>query len=294
MLVRRDVEGVREIKGVGDESRLWCEWKGLWGKMALCIAYGPCGRDAERSVGERRRRFFEKLQEEVEMMKSEMEVMVVGDLNVHVGMGDGNDVIGEFGLGKCCSGGWKLKRLCESSGMLVLNGRQQGEGCTWRRGDESGQEGVIDYMVVSSRLFERCCDFKVCWEGGVATDHALLSVNLMAGRGGMRRKKESEWWRWRVERLRERQVRERFEKEMVRRLQQWQRLVRKKGWGVEACWDGFKKAVTGAAGMVIGSVKVKKQRSVPWLDAEVKQAMREKREMYEGWKESRVRRDWMK
>ena len=72
---------------------------------------------------EEKDRFYEQLQEEIDKIRQNEEVIVMGDLNGHVGhITEGYEqVIGHHGIGQRITKGDRILKFCNSNGMKIMN-----------------------------------------------------------------------------------------------------------------------------------------------------------------------------
>jgi len=246
--------------------------------LALVATYAP-------TVGNEYENFLEDLGRALDEVPATDSLMLLGDLNAHVGVDDSRwrGVIGRNGDADLNGNGRLLLDFCSTSGLTIMNTffrHRDVHKYTWQR-VSSEQRSLIDLVIVSEDLRSRVTDVRV-WRGAeLSTDHHLVVCKLrLSHLSGVR--KDRKVWRIRWEELRRTEVAEAFAASVHQRFEEIPTVES----DVETEWQLFKTGVIGAAAITCGEKRVSGSLArpcTPWFTEEVRVVVRAKKEAYRVW-----------
>ena len=297
MIVKEELkEYVREWKEVS--SRL------MWMRMRLgadnwvfVSVYGP---DSGRSV-EEKEVFWDELRTCLQGFRANEKVVVLGDLNARVGDSTIPGIIGDFGVNGVNANGERMIEMCGECEMAVGNTyfkKRLIHKITWvrRGGGETGDRALMDYVLISSKDKERLLDVNVLRgvHGGMS-DHFLVEGKLKVKyKWEKRREGEGERGREMIK-LSEFAKGEKVLEYQAKVEEKWEG-VRESEWrGVEEEWVSFKETVYKSAVEVCGMRRVGGRgirKGSEWWNESVKKVLKEKRQVFERWLQSKRSEDW--
>ena len=206
----------------------------------------------------------------------------MGDLNARVrrDVKAWGEVIGRHGEETKNRNGQRLLSACAANELVILNTFFQHKDIhkyTWEsRG--RGLRTIIDYFVVRKALRAGVADVKVIRGAEVGSDHYLVLMKLKLKIRKQRKPEKSIQQKLRLNKLMEKEVTRKFQRELDIRLRQ---RACKREEGVENTWQGFRDTIKDVAEKVIGrSRKRRQRRATSWWNEEVKTAVRRKKELY--------------
>lgn len=258
-------EGVMEVRRKNDRVIVVVV---LVGKLVVRVvsAYAPQQGRSE----EEKQMFYDSVEEELQLVKSNELLIMCGDWNGHVGeKADGYaGVHGGFGLGDRNEEGCRILELCDSYELIVTNTyftRQPRQRVTYRSGEH---ESAIDYILVKADDRKWVKNVKVIPQ---QTQHGLVILD-MEKPGLVKRRKMKYQPRVKIWKLREKGVCDKFKQEVV---DQWNELEK------EGTWEQYKDCVLKNAEKVCGWTKGKcRHGETWWWKEEVREAIDKKREAF--------------
>ena len=249
---------------------------GKW--VTLIQAYAPT-EDSDEGLKDS---FYDSLEEMIVRSPKSDQLVVMGDLNVRVGrdVKAWGEVIGRHGEETKNRNGPRLLSACAANELVILNTFFQHKDIhkyTWEsRG--RGLRTIIDYFVVRKALRVGVADVKVIRGAEVGSDHYLVLMKLKLKIRKQRKPEKSIKQKLRLNKLMEKEVRRKFQRELDIRLRQ---RACKREEEVENTWQGFRDTIKDVAEKVIGrSRKRRQRRATSWWNEEVKTAVRRKKELY--------------
>ena len=169
--------------------------------------------------------------------------LVLGDFNGHVGKcAEGFEGIrGEYGIGKRNAEGRMLLDFCDQKELCVAN--------TWYKKKDkrkvtyslSGNDKEIDFVLVGKGKRKCLCDVKVI-PGELQHRLVVIDVEEQELKKSV---KKSTRMRWRVWKLKEKEIKEKFEK----------RVVELVGTDSMDLWESYKNGVLQACDNLLGKTK---------------------------------------
>lgn len=235
--------------------------------------YAPQTGNKEENTEE----FLEKLENEI----TDVEVIVMGDLNAQVGnerLGK-EEVIGPFGYGKKNEEGEKLGDFCERNGLIVGNTwfRKKNSHKITRYGwGERRTKTAIDYFLVEKTNRRQLMDVTALPGEAFDGDHRVVVAKLKMGK--MERIKAVREKKIKVWKLKDRKVQENF-RELLK-----PKIPNTEVGSVEEEWGKFKEAFVSSAEKSCGRVSGRmKEKETPWWNERVKEAVQEKKKAWQEW-----------
>ena len=163
-----------QLSAFVNNERLWTIVKGNIYKTAVCTVYCACQYDDDRNSNWNQLLYACIRKEQAELRKQGYRILVVGDLNGHIGCVDGVGILGNKpGVNP---NGNLILEFERYSDMTILNRRSSGL-WTWKR---DGNTTVLDYALLSSEhidSFESMYIDDTNFYGG-DSDHNVLFVVL--------------------------------------------------------------------------------------------------------------------
>ena len=140
--------------------------------ITVIQAYAPTSNTEEAEV----ERFYEDLQDLLELTSKKGVLFIIGDWNAKVGSQETPGVIGKFGLGAWNEAGQRLIEFCQENTLVIANTLfQQHEGrlYTWTSPDGPHQN-QIDYILCSQRWRSSTQSARTRLGADCGLDHELL------------------------------------------------------------------------------------------------------------------------
>lgn len=269
----RDGVGVWVRKGLDvevmdkNERVIWLRVAGSGGaNLYVAFAYAPVQGTDVKQV----RRFWQQLSERATELGSKGDVVVMGDLNGHVGEG---------GRGSN-SNGKEILEFCRVHEMEVLNQEWAPHEFTWSAGE---RKTVVDYVLVQGKVKQKVKQMEVCGEEW-STDHRALRLKWKMGNPAMNKPSTRRKKRWRMPKNEEGWSK--FAVAAEEKMSSWIRselpLIEKeaKQTRVERLWRSWKAMLVQAADSALGKVKGGKRNMKGW-DEEAAGWLKRRRRMYD-------------
>jgi hypothetical protein len=238
--------------------------------------YAPqVGRPVDEKV-----RFYDELVDTVSRIKVDERIVIVGDLNGHVGKDvDGfPEVHGGYGFGARNMEGERVLEFCEAMECVVCNtcyNKQKSQLITYCSG---GHETVTDY-VIERRRHRMVKDVKVVPGEDLAPQHRLLIARLELHTNVLQKKSKYEP-RIKVWKLRNVELQRKFQDLVSEGAK-----CRQDGEDVEGIWNNFKDTLLDSAKTVCGCTKgPSRHKETWWWSEEVEESIVAKRACFKRWK----------
>ena len=144
--------------------------------ITVIQVYAPTSNAEEAEV----ERFYEDLQDFLELTPKREVLFIIGDRNVKLGSQEMPGVTGKFGLGIRNEAGQRLIEFCQEIALVIANTLFQQHKrrlCTWTSPD--GQHrNQIDYILCSQRWISSIQSTKTRPGADCGSDHELLITKL--------------------------------------------------------------------------------------------------------------------
>ena len=117
--------------------------------ITVIQVYAPTSNAEEAEVG----RFYEDLQDLLELTPKKDVLFIIGDWNAKVGSQETPGVAGKFGLGMLSEAGQRLIEFCQENALVIANTLFQQHKrrlYTWTSPDDQ-HRNQIDYILCSQR-----------------------------------------------------------------------------------------------------------------------------------------------
>ena len=277
------MEDVTIIKNVKCNETIWLRIKIVSGvDLYIGCVYMPTQGNIKHLCTDR----FNLLEEDICMFQSKGRVLLLGDFNARVGKSeDVDDVIGMFGENTYNSNGNLLIELLQNCNLMVCNGRTLLSDPQWTRVQSRlGHKSIIDYIITDKALMKASSDVFVDRTDVGSSDHYLVWFELGRTFGRNRKKAKRILYKWRVDRLQDKAIRNEYQAELglcandffqtLSDLHQegvvGEELVRR----MASKWE---KVVDKAALLTLGRKLIICGRSVSWWDEELRQLVKDRR-----------------
>ncbi len=256
-------------------------------KISIIQTYAP---QQGRSLREKEQ-FYETLQEMTETIRHHENVIVMGDMNGHVGQNrDGVEhVIGEFSIGERNQEGERIIDYCVMNNMSIMNTyykHQESHKWTWYRWNAAQQgyteRSMIDLFLTNKKNIFK--DVRTIPSVSLDSDHRLVVAKLKIVKPKEKVKKKQK--RFKLENLKDEE-----KKQALRQLVTLRKPteLELEEMNIEEQWNKFKNTVYGAAEETVG-IKIKygtKKKSTAWWTYDVKEAVKEKTRSFRKWMKTR-------
>ena len=256
-------------------------------KIGIIQTYAP---QQGRSLREKEQ-FYETLQAVTEEIRYQEGIIVMGDMNGHVGKNrDGVEhVIGEFSIGEKNQEGERIIDYCVMNNMSIMNTyykHQESHKWTWYRWNALQQryneKSMIDLFLTNKKnLFK---DVKTIPSVSLDSDHRLVVAKLGIGKPKERAKKKQK--RFKLERLKDEETKQTLQ-QLIELRKPTELEIEEMS--IEEQWDQIKETVYGAAEETVG-IKIKygtKKKNTAWWTDDVKVAVKEKTRSFRKWMKTR-------
>ena len=140
--------------------------------ITVIQAYAPTSNAEEAEV----ERFYEDLQDLLELTPKKAVIFILGDCNANVGSQETPGVTGKFGLGVQKEAGQRLIEFCLENSLVIANTlfqQHRRKFCTWTSPDGQHQN-QIDYILCSQRWRNSIQSAKTKPKAYCGSDHELL------------------------------------------------------------------------------------------------------------------------
>ena len=312
-------------------NQLWLKMRGTGGRkhLYLCSAYMP----QESHPVQERNEAWAALKKRAQSLSQRGEVILAGDMNARLGLpttAKESRVLGPFATGGVSANGRLLLDLMLSLDLINLAGffKPPAPAGWVTRTDPTRDDAQsqIDYLLVpAGSQRSQAADFRVDYTS-LDSDHHLLRAYISCPRKLPKPKQRRRLKRFMVEKLRERPLPGPAEERDPTPAEKYQTEVansfgdtwdpakiaeessvncNRDGVAAEAEADTNKRTCAAvlkdflgrmdlALEKSVGSKVVHKKFSRPWFDADVRQAIQERREAYWVFKKRRTRQNWDK
>ena len=149
-----------------------CSFQGKPFNITVIQVYAPTSNAEEAEV----ERFYEDLQDLLELTPKKDVLFIIGDWNAKVGSQETPRVTGKFGLGVRNEAGQKLIEFCHENTLVIANTLlQQHEKKLYMWTSPDGQhQNQIDYILCSQRWRSSIQSAKTRLGADCGSDHELL------------------------------------------------------------------------------------------------------------------------
>ena len=140
--------------------------------ITVIKVYAPTSNAEEAEV----ERFYEDLQDRLELTPKKDVLFIIGDWNAKVGSQETPEVTGKFGLGMRNEAGQRLIEFCQENALVIVNTLFQQHKTrlyTWTSPDDKYQN-QIDYILCSQRWRSSIQSAKIRPGADCGADHELL------------------------------------------------------------------------------------------------------------------------
>lgn len=238
---------------------------------------------------EEKEEFYRKLQEIKNRAPYAERIVIMGDLNGHVGVQRRGveNVIGAFSVGERNRAGDRVIDFCLQNGLAVMNtwyNHRESHKWTWYRWSREREiyveKSMIDLILTNKKEMFR--DVKSVPSVSGDADHRMVLVKMLLKRPVLHPRKQRK--RIQVERIKEVGCREDFQREIRNNM-----TGEEEEQNVERCWNTFKEAVLRSAGMTMGVKMVGgvKKKKTPWWTDRLKAAVQRKMKCFRKWIKTR-------
>ena len=238
--------------------------------------------------------FFRKLQETKESVPFAENIIIMGDLNGHVGCDRTGleNVLGQHSIGERNREGENILDFCVQNQMSIMNTyykHQESHKWTWYRWNSIEgtytDKSMIDLVLTNNKKFFK--DVKSVPSVSCDSDHRLILVKLKLKKPKTRRTQAKS--RYLLENLNSDECKERFRGEISRASQQ----QREETDNPERKWMGFRDKLKEAASEVIQCKTSygKKKKQTPWWTPALRSAVQNKMKKFRKWMKTRSAED---
>ena len=233
---------------------------------------------------------LEEFLEDLEQCIEDKEVIIMGDMNAHVGTDrQGKEaIIGPFSYGKQDKEGDLLVDFCRRNGLIVGNTwfrKKNSQKITRYGWGDTKTKTMIDLFLVEKEKRRQLVDVTSMPRGDFEGDHKVVVAKLRLGKivkFTEKRERKIKVWK-----LKEDETREKFQEELKKEIPKGEVS------SVEEEWTCFKNGFVKCAVNTCGRLSVrKKEKETPWWNDRVKQAVKEKQMAWRKWVGSKNTQNW--
>lgn len=229
--------------------------------------------------------FYDQLQDTVDILPTESDIIIIGDLNGHVGATKVENVIGDFGVGEKNDEGEALIDFCMRNNLAVMNTffkHQESHQYTWYR--YNSQLGCydlktqIDFVLSTKKSIIQ--DVKAIPSESLDSDHRLVKAKLKIHLP----KKEKAMVRKRVKIENIADVKQEIQQSIIENADDIRSDT------VEEYWSNLRNHIQDIQENIIGMKnvgKTKKKKTGWWTD-EVKAEVEKKKLLFRKWLKDRT------
>jgi hypothetical protein len=233
--------------------------------------------------------FYRKLQETKNRSPYAERMVIMGDLNGHVGTQRRGveSVIGAFSVGERNRAGERVIDFCLQNGMTVMNTcykHRESHKWTWYRWSreraEYMEKSMIDLILTNKKEMFR--DVKSVPSVSGDADHRMVLGKMILKKPTLHPRKMRR--RVQIERIKEAGCKENYQQQIRNNM-----TAGEEEQSVEECWNAFKEAVLKSAEETMGIKMVggTKKKKTPWWTERVKTAVSEKMRCFRKWIKTR-------
>ena len=249
------------------------------GKVVIIQVYAPQqGRDNQEKD-----EFYDQLQMVYDRIPLEYKVIIIGDLNGHVGVDRRGieGVIGSFGIGDKNEEGERIIDFCVRNELAITNTffkHQESHKWTWygwnNEANEYTRKSMIDMVIARDKRM--ILDTKSIPSISMDSDHRLVVAKIRVKRH--KPVPTPKYKRLKIEKLREGDTKEEFKRRMgeVR--------MERENVGAEERWEDIKEEVLNIAEEVVGFKSCGgTKKHTQWWTEEVKTTVKNKNKTFRKW-----------
>ena len=250
-------------------------------RVSFIQAYAPQqGRPLEEKDD-----FYEQLQDTLDNIPTDSEIIIMGDLNGHVGSRPVEDVIGKFGIGKRNEGGEMLIDFCMRNKLSIMNtyfNHQNSHKYTWYRyNSQIGQydlKAQIDFILATRKSVIK--DVKAIPSVSLDSDHRLVKGKMKIHLPEKEKSKVRK--RVKTENLKT------TEQEIQLKLAEARDTIRDEN--IEEHWGKFKHCLQEIQEKIVGIATLgnRKKKKTGWWTEDVKAEVDKKKKLFRTWLKCRT------
>ena len=228
-------------------------------------------------IREEKEAFWLDLDEIVETIPKNERIVVVADLNGHVGEGNNGDeeCMGRHGLGKRNNEGQAVVDFAKRMELAITNTyfvKKLAHRVTYNSGGRSSQ---VDYIMVRRRRIKEVVDTKVIVNESVAKQHRIVVSAIIIWtkwRKAPKPVKRIKWWK-----LKDLKVKNKFKMEVIKSgvlgaKEDWQRVA-----------EVIRSIARMELGETSGKISTAGRRETWWWNQEVQEKLKDKRNAKKVW-----------
>ena len=233
--------------------------------------------------------FYRNLQEVKESVPYTENIIIIGDLNGHVGQDRTGieNILGAFGIGDRNRDGENIIHFCLQNRMAIMNSfykHRESQKWTWYRWNSIMRaytdKSMIDLALTNNKNLFR--DVKSVPSVSLDSDHRLLLIRLKLNKPIL--KKAQSRQRFILENLKDQDCKERYKNKISEKRQEQRESIRSND-----KWNGFKEGITDGASAVVQTKTIigKKKKQTPWWSPQLKECVSKKMNLYRRWMKTR-------
>lgn len=252
-----------------DERMAYLRLKAKPCNISLLNIYAP----TEKDSNEEKDKFYEKVEEEIEVIPKEDTIIILGDFNAQIGKEDyikcvaGKETIHE----KTNNNGQRLCNLAASTDMYISSTKfphPKKHKITWMSPDNKATT-QIDHILINRRKQTSIKDVRTYRGACADSDHFLVIAKIK--QKIKKNNKGQKCTRWNITKLSEEKVRKEYETQIEELLS---KIVKKED-NVNAQWEAIKKSIQITTEKHIG--KVDRDKRKEWYNDSCRVAVEKKR-----------------
>ena len=258
-------------------------------KVSLIQVYAP----QQGRPQEEKEEFYRHLQEVKDSVPYADNVIIIGDLNGHVGEDRAgiDNILGAFSIGNRNREGENIIDFCVQNQMSIMNTfykHRESQKWTWYRWNQAvgayTEKSMIDLAISNNKNLFR--DVKSVPSVSFDSDHRLLLIKLKITKPRPVKSQRRE--RFILENLKQEECLERYKQEITK-LRQTEQESNHSNSNSNEKWNSFKTAVLDTATNIVQKKVIggKKKKQTPWWTDTLKSAVENKMKLFRKWMKTR-------
>ncbi|XP_039285273.1 craniofacial development protein 2-like [Nilaparvata lugens] len=211
---------------------------------------------------------YEDINELIGKLKSEENLIVLGDWNATVGEGAEGNTVGKYGLGQRNARGEKLIEFCSQYKLVVTNTIFQHHPrrrYTWKAPGDV-RRAQIDYILVRERYKNQVKNSRSYPGADVNSDHNLVMMHCELKFKALKMRKSKQWD---MTRLKDDLTQTKHVEKTNRTMEETEKQM-----GVEQEWNKIKKSIELSAEEVLGRKKQENRKE--WISQDIVEMINER------------------
>lgn len=278
-----------------DEQMITLELRKNGHNIVIIGIYAPSD-DADQQI---KNEFYNKLADTIMNTKKHKELYILGDLNGRTGTKQQDVVIGKHGERTVNDNGERLRNLCQSLKLKIMNGffpHRDIHKFTWTQ-PTRGLRSIIDYFIQRQNATLQTTDVRVYRGSECGSDHHLVVGKIIVNYKYVNEKKSADkenkknpidMRKYNIESLKHDSTKFLYKIRLASKLQR----IQEKNKSANEIYEQVKTTIHGAAKEALGYIERGKKTQKPeWWSEELKELVENKKRAYQKWLQTQDEQD---